>query len=222
VAEKYAILRITTLAGCRTFVTAKSIVFSLIKPVSPNLPIIMKTKTTLFTAVGLLIAFSFTAGQTAHAQCRDPWINQAYRELGKTPAGQGEAGQCNIKFYNNGTWGSYPELKRYVQEFQSCGITVGHAMLPNGHSVMAIKAPSFGTAVNVLDAAGNIFAEGAAKAAAAGASKLIGNDSGGLVGQDGSTIMVDQNAPGFIFSGNFGTLSGRRIKTSGRGGIRVR
>jgi hypothetical protein len=47
----------------------------------------------------------------AFAQCRDPWVSQAVREVQGRPAnGTGELGECNIKLYGNGSWSSYPDL----------------------------------------------------------------------------------------------------------------
>lgn len=181
----------------------------------------MKTKKTFFAAVTLMAAFCFTAVQTAHAQCRDPWINNAYRELaGRAPTGRGEVGECNIKLYNNGSWNNYDELKRYVQEVRS-NLKIGVKDLANGKWGMAVQGNG-ATAVNVFDLAGNMVA--------AGGGNLIGNDSGGLVaagggnlvGNDGASIKIDRNTPGFSFSGGYSALSGIKIKTSGRGGISVR
>ena len=51
--------------------------------------------------------------------CRDPWINQAIREVTRAqgreraPNGRHESGECNIHLYG-ASWSSYGELKGYV------------------------------------------------------------------------------------------------------------
>jgi len=186
----------------------------------------MKTKTTLFAALSFVAAFSFTAVQTAHAQCRDPWINQAYRELGKTPVGQGEAGQCNIKLYNNGTWGPYSELKGYVQQFLGSGITTGYAMLPNGNSALAILTPDNQVAISLLNAAGNIISGGAGNMVAAGAGNLVSPGGGNMVAAGGGNFngRINAQTQGVYFSTGYSLQSGEkaRVKTSGRGSLIIR
>lgn len=75
----------------------------------------------------ILAAAALTAGLLASAPaaaqssaptppCRDPWVSQAIKEVkGRTALGLGEGGECNIQLYG-GRWGSYGELKGYVQQ----------------------------------------------------------------------------------------------------------
>lgn len=60
-------------------------------------------------------------GQAAAAPANcDPWIVDIYKkELGREP----NATECNIKNYNNGSWGSYDELKSYIKRYK--GISAG-------------------------------------------------------------------------------------------------
>jgi hypothetical protein len=172
----------------------------------------MKTKITFFAAVGLMAALSFATVQTAHAQCRDPWINNAYRELAdRAPVGTGEVGECNIKFYNNGSWNSYDELKRYVQQVRS-NVKIGVKDQSGGKWAVAVQGNG-ATGVVVMSKDGRILSSGG--------GYLIGNDAAGLVGLDNGTISVTKNTPGFAFTGDYGTLSGTKIKTSGKGGIKI-
>jgi hypothetical protein len=69
----------------------------------------MKRKQNLLLALSLCL-LSFTT----NAQKCDPWIVQAYSELyGETATST----ECVIQNYNNGSWGSYDELKRYIQAY---------------------------------------------------------------------------------------------------------
>ncbi len=49
------------------------------------------------------------------AQCRDPWVSQAVREVMNRPAqGQGDQGECNFRNYGGGHWTNYADLKQKV------------------------------------------------------------------------------------------------------------
>lgn len=66
----------------------------------------MRTKQVLILVV---TAFFFSA--TMKAQTCDPWISRAYKQMyGRTPS----SAECNIRNYNNGSWGSYAELVGYI------------------------------------------------------------------------------------------------------------
>lgn len=67
-------------------------------------------------SIGLLAAAVSALAAPAFAQCRDPWVSQAVREVQGRPAnGSGELGECNIKLYGNGSWSSYPDLLNKVR-----------------------------------------------------------------------------------------------------------
>ncbi len=164
---------------------------------------------------------------TASAQCRDPWINQAYRELtGRAPAGQGEAGVCNIKLYNNGTWGPYSDLKGYVQQYLASGIKAGYSMLDGGKSAMAIRTPDGLVAISILDKSGNLVASGGGNLVASGGGNLVASGGGNLISQDGGGFQgaINTNTPGFNFGSGYTLQSGerKRVKTSGNGAIVIR
>ena len=53
----------------------------------------------------------------AQAQCSDQWITRAVREVySRAP----QSAECNINRYGGGQWGSYDQLKRYVQLQYAC------------------------------------------------------------------------------------------------------
>ncbi len=177
--------------------------------------------------VSLPLLFTLLSPLCVSAQCRDPWINQAYRELGRTPVGQGEAGVCNIKLYNNGTWGAYPELKGYVQQFLASGIKVGYAMVDGGNSVMAVRTTDGVVAISGLNPSGFIVWQSTGnhpntlvvnKLLSEGGASLISQDGGGFQGT------INANTPGFSFGNGYTLQSGerKRVKTSGNGAIVIR
>ena len=69
----------------------------------------MKTQKILF-----LVLFFFSLH--SNAQNCDPWISSIYQKLyGQSPMSE----QCNIRNYNNGSWGSQPELVEYIVKFMN-------------------------------------------------------------------------------------------------------
>ena len=181
----------------------------------------MKTKATFFTAINLMTALCFATVQTTQAQCRDPWINQIYREVaGRGPVGTGEVGECSIKLYNNGSWNNYNELKRYVQELRNNAVRIAYKDVGNDKFVMAVSQNG-NMGVNLMTRAGSVVAGGAGNVVAGGAGNLIGMDGAGIISNDGASIRIDKNTPGFSFSGGYSALSGRKIKTSGNAGIKI-
>lgn len=67
----------------------------------------------------LLLAVVLTSVTAkSFAQKCDPWIVTGYKELfGRDPSGT----ECNIKNYNNGSWGSYCELVRHIAAYNRFG-----------------------------------------------------------------------------------------------------
>ena len=58
------------------------------------------------------------AASSTPANC-DPWIVQIYKsEFGREP----NAAECNIRNYNNGSWGNYDELKGYIRKYKGIGV----------------------------------------------------------------------------------------------------
>lgn len=70
---------------------------------------------------GSILAVAALATLPALAgSCRDPWINNAYRDLGLgVPNGQDNRGECNVKLYGNGSWSGYEDLKGKVRTYKS-------------------------------------------------------------------------------------------------------
>jgi hypothetical protein len=77
----------------------------------------MKYSLKLILSAAVLVGTATLGSAPAFAQqCRDPWITQAIREVtGRAPQGSGESGECTYTQYGGGRWGSYAELKGYVQ-----------------------------------------------------------------------------------------------------------
>ena len=168
----------------------------------------MKIKTTFFAAVGFVAALSFTTTQTAAAQCRDPWINNAYKDVaGRSPVGEYEGGECNIRLYNNGSWSSYDELKGHVRELKDSGIKIGYAALSNGNTLMIVSGNGM-TAIVMLNRSGSVIAAGGVNVVAAGGGNFAGQ--------------ISRNTPGFSFTSSYSLQSGRSIKTSGKGGLKIK
>jgi hypothetical protein len=122
--------------------------------------------------------------------CKDTWITQAYKDpqgAGHVPEGWGTIGQCNVKLYNNGTWGSYNHLRNLVRELKTSLVTEG--ILPE---VFVIPGRNPATNSNALAVAfvmkGKIQPQ--AKLIGLDGSTLIGNDVAGLVGNDGASQEV--------------------------------
>ncbi|MBF9141448.1 hypothetical protein [Hymenobacter properus] len=174
---------------------------------------------------GALLAL---AGQplSASAQCRDPWIAKAYQQVARrNPVGQGEICECNIKLYNNGSWGNYNELVGYVQQFLNSGTRVGYAPLSNGNFAMAILSGNQVSAVSVLNAGGNVVAAGGGNVVAAGGGNVVAAGGGNLVAAGGGNITgLSNSTPGFAFGMSRGLLAAgeQRKPTSGNGAIVIK
>lgn len=173
----------------------------------------------------LVLALCLSGALRAAAQCRDPWINDIYQQVyNRRPVGQGEAGECNIHLYNNGTWGSRDELLGYIKQVQQSGLRVGVAPL-GSNMVMAVAQGNQIFAVSVLDAGGNLVASGGGNLVASGGGNLVASGGGNLVASGGGNLTgLSANTPGFAFGSNYGTLAvgQRRVPTSGKGALVVR
>ena len=81
----------------------------------------MTRKTAIMLSAMAVLTMSL-AGSAQAGQCRDPWVTQAIQQVsGHAPTGNYETGDCNIRNFNNGSWGSYPELLGYVQKYYGGG-----------------------------------------------------------------------------------------------------
>lgn len=138
--------------------------------------------------VGLLTA------SVVQAQCRDAWVTDAIRSVhNRVPNGAGEAGECNVKLYNNGSWSSKNELIGHVR-------TVNSALYKErlNFGVFKLKNNSFDTGlVNasnriVASGGGNITAQQASMVASGGGN-IVASGGGNLIGNDVGTMSVTSN-----------------------------
>ncbi|NDK55399.1 hypothetical protein [Pontibacter fetidus] len=61
------------------------------------------------------------------AQNCDPWIVQIYQqEYRRNPTAE----ECNIRNYNNGSWGSYADLTTYIKAYQTKNSSTAKASVP--------------------------------------------------------------------------------------------
>ncbi|GAB3875336.1 hypothetical protein GCM10028824_30470 [Hymenobacter segetis] len=172
-------------------------------------------------ALGLLCS-----GPTASAQCRDPWIAQAYKQMAsRAPVGQGDACECNTHLYNNGSWGNYNELAGYVKQYLQSGVRLGYAPLPNGNFAVAVLQGNQVAAISVLNSGGNVVSSGGGNVVASGGGNVVASGGGNLVASGGGNITgLSANTPGFSFGQARGVLAAgeRRLPTSGGGTIVIR
>lgn len=116
--------------------------------------------------------------------CRDAWITYAYHDLTAgiyDPIGFQDYGQCNPKWYNNGSWSNYTELYNAVKEYRN-------SLSQNGISYSRISQPN-GTIAFVANVGGEKFGT-IAKGLAIKNGKLIGLDGATLVGNDGASMVA--------------------------------
>ncbi len=171
-----------------------------------------------------LVALTSLVTTSVSAQCRDPWVTSAIKEVyGRNPVGRGEFCDCNIRLYNNGSWNSYAQLKGFVQEVKNSGLQMGYAITNNGNAVMVVKLGNQ-MAASMLNASGQIVAAGGGNIVAAGGGNIVAAGGGNIVAAGGGNFRgLSRGTPGFQFSGGYQTLSTgqSRLKTSGNGAIVV-
>lgn len=148
-----------------------------------------------FITIGLTSAFAQiqpdakrTEDYRKKGPCSDPWISWAHIDASAgtdSAQGYGTYGQCNPKWYNNGSWSNYTELFNAVREYRNslsqAGIAYKTKFNTDGSAVFyaTIDGQAYGTVVKGLrkGTGGKVF-------------DLIGNDSGGLVGNDGASLVA--------------------------------
>lgn len=126
---------------------------------------------------GLMILTALAFVPTAQAgTCRDPWVDQAIREVtGREPNGSYESGECNIQNFNNASWSSYLELKRYVRGYFANRPSYTPAPTVSSSGIR----PNLNTSYNP-QLANNLTR-----------SPLIGDGGGTLIGDGGGTLRRD-------------------------------
>jgi hypothetical protein len=137
------------------------------------------------------------ASETQNARnnpCADPWVSLAVSKVkGSRAAGSGNMGECDIKLYGGGQWGSYDELVRHVRstrsELAAQNIQFG---LRNGEPALLMIDPKKGISASALVAAGggNLVAAGGGNLVAAGGGNLVAAGGGNLVAAGGGNIIA--------------------------------
>ena len=145
----------------------------------------MKTK--FICMLILCAAFSFTAGAnsknllstTSLSVPPNPMIIQAYKEIYHRKPNTWE---LNVHNYNNGSWKTYPELKGYVQQFQTAlkkqklAIAVGLTKNTGQSAVgFAVNNKLIGADI-AADVNGEIIAEGGPKVTAQMGTLVVAED----------------------------------------------
>ncbi len=133
----------------------------------------MKTVVLTGLTVGMAL---FVSSISQAGTCRDPWVDQAIREVtGREPNGNYESGDCNVRNFNNASWNSYTELKRYVRGYFARSYSPVLAPAAGGTS------PLVNTAYNQQQIAANSLRS----------NPLIGHDGATLIGDGGGTLRRD-------------------------------
>lgn len=118
--------------------------------------------------------------------CRDPWVSMAITQAtGGTryANGYGDYAECDPKWYNNGSWSSYDELYKAVEEAQRSWWQAGYewktSFLSNNRVgfYMADRNDRGGVVDGVL-------LKGVVPGDSNSVLKLVGNDGASLIGND--------------------------------------
>lgn len=160
-----------------------------------------------FITIGLTSVFAQiqpdakkTAEMKQRGPCRDPWISWAYLDLTAgiyDAVGFGDYGQCNPKWYNNGSWSSYTDLYNAVKEYRSSlsqnGIT--WSRIPQSDGTIAFVANVGGEKYGAIAKGlaikdGKLVAAGGGNLVAAGGGNLVGNDGASLVAAGGGNLVA--------------------------------
>jgi len=176
-------------------------------------------KKLFFATLLLTLASNFSVS----AQLKgDPWIFNAYKELYNR---QPEPLELNIQNYNGGSWNNYPELKKYVVDFQTSkqqgNYKFSSVIVNNTTAVQAIYQNNQQIAVAALSViGGKIIASDGASIISGGAGNIISGGAGNLIGQDGAGIAITKSMGGISF-GSSNTLMSESIKVlkSGKGAL---
>jgi hypothetical protein len=128
---------------------------------------------------------SLVAIARAKGPCRDPWITIAiWDKVGSTrdPNGIGDFNECSPALYNGGSWSSYAELYRAVDQtlssLSSAGIT------------FKMSSPVNGTVKLETDVNGVSIGSGTVRIISHDAGSLLTSDGAGLLSHDGGGFVV--------------------------------
>jgi hypothetical protein len=170
--------------------------------------IMSKFRTMFFSIIasGILLSLSSTiasaqrpnpsaqrvAQARAQGPCRDPWITIAIWEKfasTRQPNGVGDLQECSPALYNGGSWSSYDQLYRAVDQtlngLSSNGISFSISV-SNGIATLGTLA----NGVTIGRGTTRVVAQGAGNVVAQGAGNLITQDGAGLVSHDGGGFVV--------------------------------
>ena len=166
----------------------------------------MKTRTVRTQLLVLTALAGVLAASAVQAQCRDAWLTEAIRSVhNRVPNGAGEAGECNIKLYNNGSWASKNELIGHVRAVNSAlykeRVNFGVFKLPNNTFQTGLVNASNRI---VASGGGNISAQ-QANIVASGGGNIVASGGGNLIGNDVGTMSVTNNRA--LMSGAKRTIS---------------
>ena len=182
----------------------------------------MQTQHRFFSLCGLILAAYFTNPSLASAQCRDPWVSQAIKQVyARNPVGQGEICECNIKLYNNGSWATYNDLVGYVQQVRTSGLQLGYAIIGNGNAVM-VAMQNGQMAVSTINQSGQVITSGGANVVASGGANVVASGGANVITSGGANFSgLSRNTPGFLFGSSRQILSTgqSRLSTSGGGSL---
>lgn len=185
--------------------------------------------------VGYIKAYKSSGKSTTATLKGDPWIFNAYNELYKR---QPNAWELNIKNYNNGSWNSYNELKKYIQDFQNnlrsrklevkiseqtFGKNKVAGFFLNGQQV-AVDLVSIEGGNVVAAGGGNVIAAGGGNVVSAGGANVVSAGGANVVAAGGGNIRIAEGMAGVNFGGRYTVQSAgtKVIPTSGQGAIVIR
>lgn len=169
-----------------------------------------------------------SGGKTSTATLKgDPWIFSAYNELYKR---QPNAWELNIKNYNNGSWNSYNDLKKYIQDFQNNMRNQKLEIKTSEQTWGDKKVTGFfingqQVAVDLVSIdGGNVIAVGGGNVISTGGGNVVAPGGGNVVASGGGNIRIAEGMPGVNFGGSYRVQSSgaKVIRTSGQGALIIR
>ena len=133
--------------------------------------------------------------------CADPWVSYAVSVAKSKPGfvgragGSGNSGECDIKLYNGGRWGSYDELVRHARATYASLVNQNVQFLPDGKVGVIDLARGLNPDNIISTNAGAIISGGAGNIISGGAGNIISGGAGNVVGGPGNfRVMNDDGA----------------------------
>jgi hypothetical protein len=116
-----------------------------------------------------------TRSARSRGPCSDPWVTMALESLFRRVP----SSACDIKLYNNGSWGSYAQLLGAVR-------STYRPVVIGGNGPLAGKA-----ALGVFSGS-QLIGAGGASMVAAGGGNMVAAGGGNMVAAGGGNIMLQQ------------------------------